>query len=149
MVETDYAQLGVSSFPWSGYECPSWNKEGNGNLHAPECEKGKRDNLLENEVVWFHLIDKVFADGPDSFSLLRARLLDTSDEDVADNNIFCWVFWDTAPGGKISSFDIDEDRLPVDYFIKGIGNVCLDDETPLFKSINNGRDNSAWVIVPY
>ena len=65
--------------------------------HGPERKNGKGDMLLENEMVWFHFIDQVSADGPNSFSLLSCRLLNTCDEEVADNDIFVWVAWDTTP----------------------------------------------------
>jgi hypothetical protein len=93
--------------------------------HGPERKNGKRDNLLENEMVWFHFIDKVFADGPNSFSLLRCRLLNTCDEEVADNDIFVWVAWDTAPGGEFCSFDVNKNRLPVDYSSRASGTFAL------------------------
>jgi len=138
--ETDYAQLRVGSFTWRGYKCPSRNKERNCSEHGPECKNGERDHLLENEMVWFHFLDKVFADGPNSFSLLGCRLLNTCDEEVADNDIFIWVARDTAPGGEVSSFNVNKNRTPVDHFIKGVRHICLDDESPLFKSISNDRE---------
>src|SRR5258705_518002 len=91
-------------------------------------------------MVRFDFLDKIFADGPNSFSLLGCRLLNTCDEEVADNDMFFWVARNAAPGGEFPSFNVNKNRIPVDHFIKGVRHICPDDESPLFRSINNVRE---------
>jgi len=98
-------------------------------------------------VAWFPFRDEIFADSPNVCGLLRCRLVNTSDEEMTDNNIVIWPPWNTAPGGKLSSFDVDENWLPIYNFIKGRGIICLDDKPLLFEAVIDGS-NGRMVELP-
>ena len=131
-----------------GYEGPSRDMKKIRNERVPQRHNCFREPTFPNKVSYFPFGNEIFADGLDVCGLRRCRLVNTSDKEMADNDVAMWVAWNTAPGGKLSLFDVDKDWLPSYDIIKGRRIVCPDDEPPLLETVINGYFNGRMVELP-